>query len=122
MKGRRREMIRPELHQMLQDAFGTGRIHSEYGMTELLSQAYARENMLFTSPPWMKVFIRDAYDPLTILPEGSSGGINVMDLANLYSCAFLATGDLGKSYGDGSFEVTGRFGQAEIRGCNLMVP
>lgn len=166
MKGRRKEMIREELHAILKEAFfaqkmqgkevskqkhraqekpgqqvrnwqdteehipekkatgneDTGKvIHSEYGMTELLSQAYAKDGRHFRPPPWMRVLTRDPYDPLTLLPPGRSGGINVIDLANLWSCSFIATGDVGKAHGDGSFEVTGRFDHAEVRGCNLMV-
>lgn len=124
MKGRRREMIRSELHGILCNAFGTRSIHSEYGMTELLSQAYSSGAGLFRCPPWMRVVIRDPNDPLTILrrsPGTISGGINIIDLANLYSCSFIATGDLGVLYPDGSFEVRGRFDHADVRGCNLMV-
>ncbi len=186
MKGRRKEMIREELHEILQKAFllpagrnqgnsgqkrtenecaeqeGQGQevpgnkapgtkadrqvtgeknfpgqehaaqeaggqkitrqeIHSEYGMTELLSQAYAKDGKRFRPPPWMRAVTRDLYDPLTLMPPGRSGGINVIDLANLYSCSFIATGDLGRVYPDGAFEITGRFDQAEVRGCNLMV-
>ena len=121
MKGRRREMIRSELHGLLKKAFGLDRIHSEYGMTELLSQAYSAGNGMFLSPPWMSVLIRDPNDPLTLLEGGRPGGINIIDLANLYSCSFLATGDLGRKHPDDSFEVEGRFDQAEVRGCNLLV-
>jgi hypothetical protein len=126
MKGRRKEMIREELHALLNKAFHEQEvyeqvIHSEYGMTELLSQAYATDGKHFQPPPWMRVFTRDLYDPLTLLPPDRSGGINVIDLVNLWSCSFIATGDVGKGHGDGSFEVTGRFDQAEVRGCNLMV-
>jgi len=121
MKGRRREMVREELHHTLKQAFGTTHIHSEYGMTELLSQAYSKGKGVFHCPPWMKVFTRDAQDPLALQAAGKSGGINVIDLANSNSCAFIATQDLGKVYQDGSFEVQGRFDHAEIRGCNLMV-
>jgi len=121
MKGRRREMIRNELHEVLKEAFGLSVIHSEYGMTELLSQAYSRGEGRFFTPPWMQVSIRDPNDPLSPPGAGQSGGINVIDLANVYSCSFIATGDLGKSYADGSFEVLGRFDHSDIRGCNLMV-
>lgn len=96
-------------------------IHSEFGMTELLSQAYAKDGKSFHPPPWMRVVTRDLYDPLSLLPAGKSGGINVIDLANCWSCSFIATGDVGRVHADGSFEVTGRFDQAEVRGCNLMV-
>ena len=121
MKGRRKEMVRSELHEQLSGAFGLPAVHSEYGMTELLSQAYSRREGLFRSPPWMQVLIRDPNDPLELLPEGRSGGINVIDLANLNSCSFIATGDLGKVHEDGLFEVLGRFDHSDLRGCNLLV-
>jgi len=121
MKGRRKEMIRSEMHQILRNAFNVPSIHSEYGMTELLSQAYAKADGTFESPPWMKVFVRDTTDPLSLIDYNKTGGLNIIDLANVYSCAFLATEDLGKMAEDGTFEVLGRFDQAEIRGCNLMV-
>ncbi|MDB4292099.1 acyl transferase [Maribacter sp.] len=121
MKGRRKEMIREELHDILGRGFGVAKIHSEYGMTELLSQAYSLGNGIFNSPPWMRIFIRDTEDPLTAQPYGKTGGINVIDLANINSCAFIATQDLGKCYEDGSFEILGRFDHSDIRGCNLMV-
>jgi hypothetical protein len=121
MKGRRREMVRDELHTILTGAFGLSSIHSEYGMTELLSQAYSQGEGLFRSPPWMRVLIRDPNDPFSLLDTGHSGGLNVIDLANLYSCSFIATGDLGKRFEDGSFEVLGRFDHSDIRGCNLLV-
>lgn len=121
MKGRKKEMIRTELHHNLASQLGTACIHSEYGMTELLSQAYCNEIGLFIPPPWMKVFIRDTSDPFSLVAAGQTGGLNIMDLANQDSCAFLATQDLGKKYDSGYFEVLGRFDAAEIRGCNLMV-
>ncbi|MFP4621067.1 MAG: acyltransferase [Bacteroidales bacterium] len=121
MKGRREEITRQELHEMLMKGFGVDRIHSEYGMAELLSQAYAKKYGKFQSPPWMKVLIRDFYDPFSILEAGRSGGINVIDLANLYSCAFVETKDVGRLNDDESFEVLGRFDYSDIRGCNLMV-
>jgi len=121
MKGRREEMVRGELHQQLQKAFEISSIHSEYGMTELLSQAYSSGEGLFTSPPWMKILVRDPNDPLTLVPRGQSGGINIIDLANIHSCSFIATGDLGKVYEDGSFEVLGRYDSSDIRGCNLLI-
>lgn len=121
MKGRRKELIRTELHTMLKEGFGVNTIHSEYGMTELLSQAYSHGNGIFSCPPWMKIVIRDTEDPLTILNNNKSGGLNVIDLANVNSCAFIATQDLGKLYSDGTFEVIGRFDNSDIRGCNLMV-
>jgi len=121
MKGRRKELIREELHAMLKKGFGVETIHSEYGMTELLSQAYATENGIFKSPPWMKVLIRDPEDPLTLLGSGKTGGVNIIDLANVNSCPFIATQDLGKMHNDGGFEILGRFDNSDIRGCNLMV-
>jgi len=121
MKGRRKEMIRKELHTLLSKGFGVEKIHSEYGMTELLSQGYSKGNGVFNCPPWMKILTRDTEDALTILPSGSSGGINVIDLANYNSCSFIATQDLGKVYNDASFEIIGRFDNSDIRGCNLMV-
>ena len=121
MKGRRREMIRSELHQILKNAFGVEQIHSEYGMTELLSQGYSKGHGIFNCPPWMKVLIRDTEDPLSIQKSGKNGGLNIIDLANLNSCPFIATQDLGKVHPNGSFEVLGRFDHSDIRGCNLMV-
>ena len=121
MKGKRKEMIREELHQLLKKGFGVTEIHSEYGMTELLSQAYSKGKGIFDCPPWMKVLIRDTEDALTMIPSGKSGGINVIDLANINSCSFIATQDLGISYDQGTFEVLGRFDDSDIRGCNLMV-
>ncbi|SFW64456.1 Acyl-protein synthetase, LuxE [Sinomicrobium oceani] len=121
MKGRRKELIREELHQLLEKGFGVSEIHSEYGMTELLSQAYSPGNGNFHCPPWMKIIIRDPEDALSLQPTGKTGGINVIDLANIHSCSFIATQDLGKTHPDGSFEVLGRFDHSDIRGCNLMV-
>jgi phenylacetate-coenzyme A ligase PaaK-like adenylate-forming protein len=121
MKGRRKELIKSELYSILKKGFGVNTIHSEYGMTELLSQAYSKGDGLFSSPPWMNVLIRDPEDALTILPKGKSGGINIIDLANVHSCAFIATQDLGKIHENGTLEVLGRFDQSDIRGCNLMV-
>ncbi|MDO4228828.1 MAG: acyl transferase [Capnocytophaga sp.] len=121
MKGKRKELIREELHQILCEGFGVSQIHSEYGMTELLSQGYSSGNGIFRTVPWLKILIRDTNDALSLLPNGKSGGINVIDLANLHSCSFIATQDLGKCYEDGSFEVLGRFDNADIRGCNLLV-
>lgn len=121
MKGRRKELIRNELHQILGKGFGVKKIHSEYGMTELLSQGYSKGNGIFNCPPWMQILTRDTEDPLTTLPKGTSGGINVIDLANYNSCSFIATQDLGKVYPDNSFEIIGRFDNSDIRGCNLMV-
>ncbi|MGB5821031.1 MAG: acyl transferase [Saonia sp.] len=121
MKGRRKEMIREELHGILKKGFGVQSIHSEYGMTELLSQAYSKGNGIFTSPPWMKITIRDTEDPLSEQKKGKTGGVNIIDLANIHSCSFIATQDLGKTYADGSFEILGRFDHSDIRGCNLML-
>lgn len=122
MKGRRKELTRAELHSVLTKKLNTETIHSEYGMTELLSQAYSYGNGIFRSPAWMKILIRDPQDPLTVYAEpGKTGGINIIDLANINSCSFIATSDLGKLYEDGSFEVLGRFDHSDIRGCNLMV-
>lgn len=122
MKGRRKELTRGELHSILKEKLHVDAIHSEYGMTELLSQAYSRGNGVFRCPPWMKVLIRDPQDPLSIITEPErTGGINIIDLANYNSCSFLATSDLGKVHEDGSFEVLGRFDNSDIRGCNLMV-
>lgn len=121
MKGRRNEMIREDLHKTLCKKFGVKVIHSEYGMTELLSQAYSKGKGRFYTPPWMKVLIRDINDPLSHEKPEHSGGINIIDLANLNSCSFIATQDIGKINNDGSFEVLGRFDHSEIRGCNLLV-
>jgi hypothetical protein len=121
MKGRRKEMIREELHEVLCNGFGVDTIHSEYGMTELLSQAYSKGNGIFYCPPWMKVITRDTNDPFNNLDNDKTGGINVIDLANINSCSFIATQDLGKVCKDGSFEVLGRFDNSDIRGCNLLI-
>jgi len=121
MKGRREELIRQELHDRLCKGFGVNRIHSEYGMTELLSQAWSNGEGLFRCPPWMKVLIRDTNDPVCYAENGRTGGINIIDLANLYSCSFIATDDLGRTYPDGAFEVLGRFDASDIRGCSLMI-
>ena len=120
MKGRRKEIIREELHQHLKKGFGVDYIHSEYGMTELLSQAYSKGNSRFKTPPWMQVLTRDTEDALTIQNHGKTGGINVIDLANINSCAFIATQDLGRVYADNTFEILGRFDNSDIRGCSLM--
>ena len=121
MKGRRKELIREELHSVLTKGFGVDKIHSEYGMTELLSQAYSKGNGIFITPPWMKILIRDTEDPLSYLDNEKSGGINIIDLANINSCSFIATQDLGRIHAEGTFEVIGRFDNSDIRGCNLMV-
>lgn len=122
MKGRRKEITRAEMHSILQKAFNIDTVHSEYGMTELLSQAYSRGGGIFRCPPWMKILIRDTQDPLTVTDHpGITGGINIIDLANIHSCSFLATGDLGKLHADGSFEVLGRMDNSDVRGCNLLI-
>lgn len=121
MKGRRKEIIREELHTILCNGFGVSNIHSEYGMTELLSQAYSLGNGIFECPNWMHILIRDTEDALTYVANEKTGGINVIDLANIHSCSFIATQDLGKKFDNNSFEVLGRFDNSDIRGCNLMV-
>jgi phenylacetate-coenzyme A ligase PaaK-like adenylate-forming protein len=120
MKGRRQEMIREEVHQLLQTAFRVPAIHSEYGMTELLSQAYSPGHGIFNCPPWMKVLVRQEDDPMDVRAAGN-GVINVIDLANIYSCSFIATDDVGTVANDGSFEVRGRMDNSDIRGCNLLI-
>ena len=121
MKGKRKEMIREELHEQLCRGFGVTAIHSEYGMTELLSQAYSLGEGVFECPSWMQILIRNTEDALTYVESGKTGGINVIDLANINSCSFIATQDLGKKNPNNSFEVLGRFDNSDIRGCNLMV-
>lgn len=120
MKGQGRELTRIELHEKLCSAFKVNTIHSEYGMTELLSQAYAPENGRFITPPWMKILLRDPLDPFDVMESGHNGGINIIDLANICSCSFLSSMDMGNLYQDGSFEVSGRFDNSDVRGCNLM--
>ena len=121
MKGKRKEMTKKELHEALQTKFNVPIIYSEYGMTELLSQAYSLGHGLFETPPWMKIIIRDTYDPFSYLQEGKSGGINVIDLANINSCSFIETKDIGKLHENNQFEVLGRFDNSDIRGCNLLI-
>lgn len=121
MKGRRKEIIRSELHDILRKGFGTNKICSEYGMTELLSQAYSLKDELFTTPPWMKILIRDTNDPLQLIEDNKTGGINVIDLANIHTCSFIATQDLGKLHSNGEFEILGRFDHSDTRGCNLLI-
>ncbi|MDD4819304.1 MAG: acyl transferase [Flavobacteriales bacterium] len=123
MKGRRREMIREELHGILKEGFGVQHIHSEYGMTEMLSQAYSKGEGVYSAVPWLGVRLRSTSDPLSLLPKHSlhRGGINITDLANIHSCCFIATQDIGKLHQDGTFEVLGRFSSSDVRGCNLMV-
>jgi hypothetical protein len=120
MKGKRKEMIRAEVHATLKGQLNLTHIHSEYGMTEILSQAYSTREGVYTCPPWMKIVLSDPNDPLTILPPGKTGLINIIDLANIHSCAFIQTSDIGKTYPDGSFEVLGRMDQSDVRGCSLM--
>lgn len=121
MKGRRKEITRTALHEILCTAFQTTAIHSEYGMTELLSQAYSKGNGIFSPAPTMRILVRDATDPLTILPPRKAGCINVIDLANLATCSFIATDDLGKVDEQGDFEILGRIDTSDVRGCNLLV-
>ncbi|MFN8325531.1 MAG: acyl transferase [Flavobacteriaceae bacterium] len=121
MKGKRKEIIREELHDILCKGLGVNSIHSEYGMTELLSQAYSMGEGIFECPNWMQILIRDTEDALTYLDFGKTGGVNVIDLANINSCSFIATQDLGKKYSNNTFEILGRFDNSDIRGCNLMV-
>jgi phenylacetate-coenzyme A ligase PaaK-like adenylate-forming protein len=121
MKGRRKEMVREELHEILHRGFGIDKIYSEYGMTELFSQAWSEGAGIFKTPPWMKILIRDVNDPLSLIHNHKTGGINVIDLANIDSCSFIATQDLGRSKPDGSFEILGRFDNSDVRGCNLLI-
>lgn len=120
MKGLRKEIVKQELHGILRKSFSNAQIQSEYGMTELLSQAYAFDGMHFNTPPWMKVIARDTNDPLQTIGHGKTGGLNVIDLANFNSCPFIATQDLCKTHENGTFEVLGRFDQSDVRGCNLL--
>lgn len=121
MKGTRKEMLKPELHASLKDGLGVSEIHSEYGMTELLSQAYSKGDGLFSFPPWMGFLIRETDDPLAIKTDGRTGGINIIDLANQNSCSFIATQDLGREHSNRRLELMGRFDYSEVRGCNLML-
>ena len=121
MKGRRKEMIREELHSILKEGFGVPKIHSEYGMTELLSQAYSKGDSVFNTPKWMKLLIRNTEDPFLYVPDGKTGGVNIIDLANYNSIAFIATDDLGRKYNQNEYEVLGRFDYSDVRGCNLLV-
>lgn len=121
MKGTRKELLKPELHAYLKAGFRIGSIHSEYGMTELLSQAYSQGDGTFSAPPWMKFLIREVDDPLRIKRDQRTGGINVIDLANVYSCAFIATKDLGRLNTNNSLELMGRYDNSDVRGCNLMI-
>jgi phenylacetate-coenzyme A ligase PaaK-like adenylate-forming protein len=121
MKGRRKEMLKEELHQILKDKFKISSIHSEYGMTELLSQAYSQKDGIFKCSPWMKVLIRDVNDPFSYVKPNKGGGVNVIDLANVNSCSFIETKDLGKLIEGFDFEILGRFDNSDLRGCNLMI-
>lgn len=121
MKGRRKELTKQELHDIIREKLDPASVCSEYGMTELLSQAYSRGPVNFESPNWMKVLVREVDDPFAYEAYGKTGGINVIDLANIYSCSFIATQDLGKLYADGTFDILGRFDHSDIRGCNLLV-
>ena len=120
-KGNRKEILKEELHESLKSCFKTKTIHSEYGMTELLSQSYSKGNGIFKSPPWKKVLIRDINDPLSFVDNNITGGINIIDLSNIYSCPFIATQDLGKKYNNDSFSIIGRYDNSDVRGCNLLV-
>lgn len=121
MKGRRKELTRTELHSIYKQSFNASEIHSEYGMTELLSQAYSKGNGIFKTPPWMKIMIRDINDPFSTLENNRTGGINIIDLANINSCSFIATQDLGRKSSNNAFEVLGRFDNSDLRGCNLLI-
>ena len=121
MKGYREEIPKEELHRILCEGFGVEKIHSEYGMAELTSQAYSAGEGIFRAPQWMKVLVRDINDPFCLLPMGARGGVNIIDLANIYSCAFIETQDVGRTFADGSFAIEGRIDRSEIRGCNLLV-
>ncbi len=121
MKGRKKEMLREELHSILSKRFGVKNIYSEYGMTELLSQSYSFGNGIFQTPPWKKILIRDTEDPFCYLPNGKTGGINIIDLANIYSCSFIATQDLGQKTDSNHFKIMGRFDHSDVRGCNLLI-
>jgi hypothetical protein len=121
MKGRRKEITREELHKILCEKFGVKKIHSEYGMTELLSQAYSKGGGIFRCPPWMKVLVRDVNDPFAIMSKNKVGALNIIDLANIHSCSFIATQDIGRVRKDNSFEVLGRMDNSDLRGCNLLV-
>lgn len=120
MKGRRQELPKHEFHAMLKEAFGVDTVHSEYGMAELTSQAYSQGEGVFRTPPWMKIRVRDINDPFETLPGGHTGGINITDLSNVHSCAFIQTQDMGTAFDDGSFTIAGRIDRSQVRGCNLM--
>ena len=120
-KGGEKEILKEELHEILKTSFKLEKIHSEYGMTELLSQSYSNGNNLFMSPKWKKVFVRDIHDPFSVYDSNYRGVLNIIDLANLYSCSFIATEDLGKIHEDGTFSILGRVRDSDIRGCNLLI-
>jgi hypothetical protein len=121
MKGRRKELAKSELHKILCNGFDVEKIHSEYGMAELTSQAYSAGDGIFRTPRWMRVLVRDVNDPFDHAPAGGRGGIDIIDLANLSSCAFIQTQDIGRRFADGSFAIEGRIAGSDIRGCNLLV-
>jgi hypothetical protein len=121
MKGRRKELTREELHSLLKAGFGVNEVHSEYSMCELFSQAYSFAEGIFSCPPWMKVVIRDMHDPFTLLDHGQSGGVNIVDLANVHTCSFISTQDIGKTNSTGEFEILGRIDNSDLRGCSLMI-
>jgi hypothetical protein len=121
MKGRRKELVREELHERIRQMAGVNEVHSEYGMTELLSQAYSKSQGRFKTPPWMKILIRELHDPLGPFVDGMTGQVHIIDLANVHSCAFLSTQDLGKRHPDGSIEILGRMDESDLRGCNLLI-
>ena len=121
MKGQREELPKAEFHKILCSAFGVEKIHSEYGMAELTSQAYSSGDGVFRAPGWMRVVVRDVNNPLKMLPAGSRGAVSIIDLANVWSCAFIATQDVGRTFEDGSFMIEGRLSGSDIRGCNLLV-
>lgn len=120
MKGKRKEMPRQEVHKILKNAFGVEHIHSEYGMTELLSQAYSKGEGVFYCPPWMRIAVRDLYDPFRIEMHKGTGAVNIIDFANINSCSFIATDDIGMLSNNGSFQISGRIDHSDVRGCNLM--
>lgn len=121
MKGRRKELAKSELHKILCNGFDVEKIHSEYGMAELTSQAYSAGDGIFRTPRWMRVLVRDVNDPFDHAPAGGRGGIDIIDIANLSSCAFIQTQDIGRKFADGSFAIEGRIAGSDIRGCNLLV-
>lgn len=121
MKGRKKEIVREELHTLLRTKFNVASIHSEYGMTEILSQAYSVADGIFNSPPWMKIIIRDPYDPMSFIDDGKTGAVSIIDLANIYSCSFISTSDIGRNIPGRGFEILGRMNNSDLRGCNLLI-